>query len=291
MRNGDKYDALRRTSKLKEVHIVRYADDFKLFCKTRNDAVKIFEATKLWLKERLKLDISLEKSKVVNLKTEYSEFLGFKMKVWQKNNQWVVKSHISDKSLKRCKEKIKERIKDIQKSPSIENANKYNATILGLHQYYKIATLVCLDFKKIAFGLKKSLECRTRANINFNGTKNKAFTKYYGNFKGKVMYVQNIALFPISYISTKAPLCFTQDICNYTPKGRAKIHDNLKNINYTTLKYIMKNPIISEDEEFNDNRISLYVGQGGKCNVTGKILEIGNMEVHHKIPKSVRRKE
>ena len=49
----------------------------------------------------------------------------------------------------------------------------------------------------------------------------------------------------------------------------------------------MENPITKEDTEFNDNRISLYVGQAGKCGVTGKILEVGNMEVHHKKPKVV----
>ena len=62
--------------------IVRYADDFKLFCKTHEQAVKIYYATKQWLKERLKLDVSEEKTKIVNLKTEYSEFLGFKLNKW-----------------------------------------------------------------------------------------------------------------------------------------------------------------------------------------------------------------
>ena len=72
------YRALRKT-KLKEMYIVRYADDFKIFCKTRSDAEKIFIATKQWLDSRLKLQVSEEKSKVVNLKKSYSEFLGFKL--------------------------------------------------------------------------------------------------------------------------------------------------------------------------------------------------------------------
>lgn len=64
--------------------IVRYADDFKLFCKTHEQAVKMYHATKQWLKERLKLEVSEEKTKIVNLKTEYSEFLGFKLKVYKR---------------------------------------------------------------------------------------------------------------------------------------------------------------------------------------------------------------
>jgi len=51
-----KYRGL-RTTKLKECYIVRYADDFKIFCRKHSDAVKLFEATKQWLKDRLGLDI------------------------------------------------------------------------------------------------------------------------------------------------------------------------------------------------------------------------------------------
>ena len=64
------YRALRR-SNLKEMYIVRYADDFKIFCRSRQDAEKAFEATRLWLKDRLGLEISPEKSKVINLKQRY----------------------------------------------------------------------------------------------------------------------------------------------------------------------------------------------------------------------------
>ena len=68
-----------KESRLKEMYIVRYADDFKIFCRKRSDADKIFTAVKNWLKERLKLDISEEKSRVVNLKKKSSEFLGFEL--------------------------------------------------------------------------------------------------------------------------------------------------------------------------------------------------------------------
>ena len=46
----------------------------------------------------------------------------------------------------------------------------------------------------------------------------------------------------------------------------------------------MENPIPSRSIEYNDNRISLYVGQNVICPISGEILEIGNMECHHKIP-------
>lgn len=64
--------------------MVRYADDFKIFCATRKDADRAYHATKAWLQERLKLEISEEKSKIVNLKKGYSEFLGFKLTLMKK---------------------------------------------------------------------------------------------------------------------------------------------------------------------------------------------------------------
>ena len=101
-------------TKLKPVYIVRYADDFKLFCKNKNDAERIFKATGMWLNERLGLEISPTKSKIVNLKNSYSQFLGFKMKLHKKSKKWVIKSHMKDKAKERAKTKIKEYIKQIE---------------------------------------------------------------------------------------------------------------------------------------------------------------------------------
>ena len=67
---GNKYKMLRDYSKLKEVTCVRYADDFKLFTKNYQQAKKLFYAVRDWLKGRLGLDISPEKSKIVNLRKQ-----------------------------------------------------------------------------------------------------------------------------------------------------------------------------------------------------------------------------
>jgi len=55
---------LREKSKLKEIYIVRYADDFKIFCRDYGTAKKTYTAVVKWLKERLSLEISEEKSGV-----------------------------------------------------------------------------------------------------------------------------------------------------------------------------------------------------------------------------------
>ena len=77
---------------------MRYADDFKIFCVSHKDAVRIYKAMEQWLKGRLGLEINPDKSKVVNLKRQYSEFLGFKLKVRKKGKKYVVRAHMSDKA-------------------------------------------------------------------------------------------------------------------------------------------------------------------------------------------------
>ena len=157
--NGSKnkstvYRALKK-SRLKEMYIVRYADDFKIFCRKRSDADKVFIAVKQWLKDRLSLEISEEKSKVVNLKRHYSEFLGFKLKAVRKGGKFVVRSHMSDKAVKCETEKLKEQVRAIEHHKNTENEIKqiyqYNSIVFGIHNYYRYATDISLDCAAIQF--------------------------------------------------------------------------------------------------------------------------------------------
>ena len=115
-KRGNKYASMRNHTKLKEMHIVRYADDFKIFTKDYQTAKKVFEAVKLWLKERLDLDISLEKSRITNLKKSYTVFLGFKLKVVPKGGKQVVKSNLSDKAKRSVINALVEQVKKLKNS-------------------------------------------------------------------------------------------------------------------------------------------------------------------------------
>lgn len=281
---SNKYIALKR-SNLKEIYIVRYADDFKLFCRNYKSAKKCYHATKNWLKERLHLDISEEKSKIVNLKNNYSEFLGFKMKLMEKNNKKVIKSHMTDKAKRNVQNKLKEQIKLVQKEQTPESANRLNSIILGVHNYYKMATHVNLDFDNIAFNTSKNLYNRLKDIITLQGNKSECYKKFYGEYNCKTYFVKGVAIFPIHGIKTETTMNFSQDICNYTEEGRRKIHEKQRAVNPKILNYIMENPIKGESIEYNDNRISLYIGQYGKCKVTQLPLLIDSMECHHKVPR------
>ena len=159
-----------KNSKLKRCYIVRYADDFKIICRKKSDAEKLFIATKDWLKDRLGLEISTEKSKIVNLRKHYSEFLGFKIKVKPKRKKYVIKSCISDKAKMKIKANCNKAIENIQNSKDdldeIMNIQKYNSTIIGIHNYYQIATMVCWDLGKIAYEVSRTMYVKLRKRVN-----------------------------------------------------------------------------------------------------------------------------
>ena len=235
--------------------------------------------------ERLGLEISPEKSKIVNLKKRWSDFLGFNLKLRTKSRKWVVKSRMTEKAFLKCKDTIRAAIRRIARNPSTPNIMRFNAIVLGLHNYYKAATYVYTDFDRIAFDVRKSLLCRTKRYRSKMGLRSQAFQQFYGDFHGKIFYVAKLALFPVNGIKTKPPLCFSQDICNYTEMGRAKIHALQNAVNPHVLRQLMENPIQGASTELNDNRISMFVAQHGKCAISKEPLTLGNIIVHHITPK------
>lgn len=301
---GHKFDALRKNSRLKEVTSVRYADDFKIFTSSYQNAMKLFYATENWLGDRLGLDISPEKSKVINLKERYSEFLGFKLKVVRRGKRsngqpkYVVESHIREKSIAKIKTNLKRLIYDIEfpsqgKRTEYQAICRYNAYVMGIHDYYQLATKVYDDFNPFAFSVHKSLKARLRNRVKTAKSVRKkkipcvipnAIKERYGKSK-QLRFVAGHALVPVGYIHGKSPIAKKRAICSYTPEGRAEIHKSLDKVDMGMLHYLMRNPVLYRSIEYNDNRLSLYSAQMGKCAVTGKVLPIGNIHCHHKVPK------
>ncbi|MCT7473525.1 group II intron reverse transcriptase/maturase [Aliarcobacter cryaerophilus] len=290
--NGSKYRALKKT-KLKEVFTVRYADDFKLFCRNHQDAVKLFEASKQWLKNRLHLEVSKEKSKIVNLRKNYSYFLGIKFKVHRKgkksnkDTKWVAKSHIQEKALSKIKENVKKHIKHIQK-PKVNlnvSIDLFNSFVIGVHNYYNCATNCNIDMSKLSNQTRTKIFVRLKSRkVNKSDKLPDYIKKVYGK-SDMLRIIGDKPILPLAYIQHPKLLNFSQTNI-YNPVDREKIHNTQKVTDYKIIKYLIENPIQGQSTEYNDNRISLYIGQLGKCFVTNEELTVGNMEVHHAIPKS-----
>ena len=273
---GHKYRALRNTN-LKEIYIVRYADDFIIACRNYNDARRIKIATEKWLKERLKLDINQDKSKIVNVENQSFNYLGFKIGTKQKNGKFVVQSHICDKAIDRMYEKLKELIKDIQTCS--DSKSEY-------HNYYKIATNVNLDLAKLGWKIDRVMKNRLKGRISKDGIiTEKYIEKYYGKSK-MIRFIHGHTIIPIQYVQSYNPAFKKKSINKYTPEGRMEIYQN-KKVDFINVLTMMKIASNSETIEYADNRISKYSAQNGKCAVTGLILNLDEIHCHHILPRKL----
>lgn len=184
----------------------------------------MFYATKQWLKERLGLEINEEKSKIVNLKKHYSEFLGIRFKVAKTKRgdkvEYFITSYMTDKAKGKVTQNLINLIKMIQHPKNQRETNtlidRYNSNVIGVHNYYNMATMISKDCRDIAFRINRILENRLRI------------------------------------------------VNKYTPEGREAIHKNLVGIDMSILHYLMRNPVGNQTIEYNDNRLSLYCAQKGK---------------------------
>lgn len=130
---GSAFREMRKTD-LKELHVVRYADDIRVMCSNKTDAMKVMQGAKKWLKSRLYLDVSDEKTRVIDLTKGYGEFLGIKIRTKAKGDKKVIVSHMCDKAVERTKKAIREQVKEIQraagnKSLLIRSISNYNALV------------------------------------------------------------------------------------------------------------------------------------------------------------------
>lgn len=290
---GHAYRAMKTTG-LKEMYIVRYADDFRILCRTKSEAERIKIAVSKWLWERLRLEVSPEKTRIVNVKKKYSEFLGFKIKVHPKGGKWTVESHVCDKALCRQKEALIEQAKKVANPPqhSTESyeIHLYNAKVAGAQNYYKIATHINIDFNGLNLAVMRVFTNRLRTQkCNRLRRKGRPLTKAEIGLYGNTPMMRYVAgsdepIYPIGFVQHKPPWTKKRKANLYTAEGRKEIHDNLR-INTLLMVQMMKSAG-KNSTEYSDNRISLYSAQWGKCGITGIEFQcLADIHCHHKLPK------
>lgn len=223
--------------------------------------------------------------------------MGFKLKVREKGKKpdgqprFVIEAHIKDKALLKIRDKSKAIIGQLRQtynqSMEYRLIQKYNSYLIGVHNYYSIATHVNIDIHEIAFDVKKSLYNRLKHRLQKKGKiTNRYIKEKYGTSR-EVRYLNGHAVVPIAYVQHRVPMDKKNKVNKYTPEGRAEIHKNLAGINMDVLYHLMNSPAGKQSVEYNDNRIALYVAQKGKCAVSGVELEANQVDCHHKKPLSL----
>ena len=286
-----------KNTEMKEMHIIRYADDFRIFCRTKEDAVRTKEAVTEWIEERLKLEVSPEKTRIVNTRKRWSEFLGFKIRVRLKHHKYVVQSAICDKKVEIERAKLVEQAKNIakprEKKSCLSEIQLYNSMVLGIQNYYQLATCISIDcrefHRRVMTVLTNRLNTETGSMLKREGgTITQAEKERFGQSK-MIRYVSGIdqMIYPIAFIKNKIPMAKRSIVCSYTKEGRAPIHTEL-NLNQYVLKGLREKISVGHSTEYHDSKISLFSAQKGKCAISGEeFADAEHVAVWLKVPGSL----
>ena len=292
----DKRYVHRKRTNLKSGYIVRYADDFKIMCRSYEHAIRWYHAVSKWLHEYLDLPINEEKSSVTNLKRKATEFLGFSIKAVKKGTSrygYVAETHITDKNKKRIQEELRMSIKRIQSNSFTNKTSvQYNIKVMGIKRYFQYATHVYLDLDEIAQSTFRTMKVRLRDRRELVAFKtlDHGYKKHHPGIRAntKVSIVAGTPLHMIQAVHHKNPMNFTQSQTLYTKQGRKLLNEKLTTLPIEWVRELVnKSNYTKATVEFINNRISHYIADDGKCYVTGRILTPSELHCHHKTPKKL----
>ena len=162
--------------------------------------------------------------------------------------------------------------------------------VLGMQNYYQIATNVNLDCMKLNRAVMaiftNRLGASKKGRLRKTGRQltTKEATRYGKSKMLRYVAGEGEPIFPVGYIQHRKPMAKVYSANCYTPEGRKFIHTNLsvdKLLMYQLMKLSLENRTI----EYADNRISLFSAQHGKCAITLEEFQKANeIHCHHIVP-------
>lgn len=283
---------IRKEGKLKPGLAIRYADDILILCRNKADAEWWMNQVREYMRLQLKLELSQEKTKIINLKKEKLCYLGIEIKV---NRKGMTVQHLRRKDARNKvakltisnipESKIEAIITNIQLIikmilrllPQSKNTRElmkkihlYNSVIRGIHEYYRITSEISPVMWKIYLRCKAKLKKLHYLTAKLNKCRDDPYDP-------RNMYVAGIRLIPIWETKRKNGQLLKLDYNYY--ENRNYLNELVKR----ELSKLAKNPVIGRTVEYNDNRISRYSMQQGKDYITGIFLKAEEIHCHHVI--------
>ena len=131
------------------------------------------------------------------------------MRAVPKSGKRVVESHVADKALRRVSETLKGQIGHIARPKNGRHEHYevgvYNAMVMGMHNYYSMATHVSKDFKRLSKEIGIVWRCRLRNRLERKGEiKNKAIQSKYGSSR-QMRFLGGTPVVPIGFVQTHPP--------------------------------------------------------------------------------------
>lgn len=118
----------------KSVGVVKYADDFVIVCKTKEEAFSMYERLRPYLNKR-GLTLAEDKTKVTHIEEGF-DFLGFNLRQYKTNKGMTLLIKPSKASVKKAKEIIKDVFSQLRGRPVGDLIIKLNPIIRGLGNYW-----------------------------------------------------------------------------------------------------------------------------------------------------------
>lgn len=137
------------------IGIVKYADDFVILCKTKEEAETMYKKLKPYLDKR-GLKLAEDKTRVTHI-NEGFDFLGFNIRRYKKNKGMVLLIKPSKASIKKAKDSIKAVFQEYKGRPVGEIITKLNPIIRGTGNYWS-----CVVSKEIYSKMDEYVWLKTR---------------------------------------------------------------------------------------------------------------------------------
>ena len=114
--------------------IVRYADDFVILCRTREEAQSMYIKLKPYLQKR-GLELSEDKTRITHI-SEGFNFLGFNVRKYKKDERYKLLIKPSKESVQKAWDKIREEFKQMKGGNVEALISKLNPIIRGYGYYW-----------------------------------------------------------------------------------------------------------------------------------------------------------
>lgn len=306
MRQERKIKTLKSTS-MKQGYLLRYADDWIIITDSEESAIKWKYAAKKFLNDKLKIELSDEKTVITDMSVNNISFLG--IDAWTEKGSKGKNTLRSKPNADRINEKMKDiyaALKRIRQSSNdtelIENIANYNSIVRGINNFYRITTLYSVVLGKEEWKMKNALNKTlhtTKAkrviytkcdNLNALGENRYSGTTLAFNIEDRTIGLEKLGIGKF-----KKPKIKAQWMNPYSESGRAKYEEITGNRWYT----ISRNPwltlgnvsnLIAKNSnagkiynlEYFINRAMAFNRDKGKCRICKKQLTgMGDVEVHH----------
>jgi len=297
--------------------LVRYADDWIILTQTKEKAEKLLNKVKKYYQHSLNIELSMEKTKITNLRDKPATFLGFDI-IAQKarlKDKTVGKLIPNSDNLGKAMRKI---LKEIQQLRNIRHIadiaakiEKINSMIIGVSNYYKIGncSLLYSKYDSVIFHTTLKSFKRLRGGhpgewlMLANQTHNQV--ERHKGHKALIPFIEiqgkTFGITKMSYTPSGRASNFNPDMCRYTKEGR-KMYENkvrkkirksrpgiykAKDFEIAARNAINRN-VRKDSKKYNFeyflNRESTYNMDKGKCRICKEDVNSSNVHCHHTRP-------